>query len=40
MNIETLVLDSQGFSSWIVQDRAVMSLLEQAERDGVSGSRT
>ncbi|MFB7088008.1 PIN domain-containing protein [Streptomyces sp. NPDC056296] len=35
MNIESLVLDSQGFSSWIDRDRKVMSLLEQAERDGV-----
>ncbi|MFJ1654918.1 PIN domain-containing protein [Streptomyces sp. NPDC088337] len=35
MNIEFLVLDSQGFSSWIDRDRKVMQLLEQAERDGV-----
>ncbi|MFK8848861.1 PIN domain-containing protein [Streptomyces sp. Ac-502] len=35
MNIEFLVLDSQGFSSWIDRDRKVMRLLEQAERDGV-----
>ncbi|MDX3225841.1 PIN domain-containing protein [Streptomyces sp. ME19-01-6] len=35
MNIEFLVLDSQGFSSWVDQDRKVMRLLEQAERDGV-----
>ncbi|WUJ03843.1 hypothetical protein OHA21_34845 [Actinoplanes sp. NBC_00393] len=30
-----MVLDSQGFSEWIDQDRKVMRLLEQAERDGV-----
>lgn len=35
MSIEFLVLDSQGFSSWIERDRKVMRLLEQAERDGV-----
>ncbi|MBB1243078.1 PIN domain-containing protein [Streptomyces durbertensis] len=35
MNVESLVLDSQGFSSWIDRDRKVMRLLEQAERDGV-----
>ncbi|MEV5545467.1 PIN domain-containing protein [Streptomyces sp. NPDC052309] len=35
MNIEFLVLDSQGFSSWIDRDRKVMRLLEQAERDAV-----
>ncbi|GGM21902.1 MULTISPECIES: PIN domain-containing protein [Micromonospora] len=35
MSIESLVLDSQGFSSWIDRDRKVMRLLEQAERDGV-----
>ncbi|WP_106402145.1 PIN domain-containing protein [Actinocorallia populi] len=35
MNVESLVLDSQGLSSWIDQDRKVMRLLEQAERDGV-----
>lgn len=35
MNIEFLVLDSQGFSAWIDRDRKVMRLLEQAERDGV-----
>lgn len=35
MNIEFLVLDSQGLSSWIDRDRKVMPLLEQAERDGV-----
>ncbi|WP_416973558.1 PIN domain-containing protein [Streptomyces sp. 4F14] len=35
MNIESLVLDSQGLSSWIDRDRKVMPLLEQAERDGV-----
>lgn len=35
MNIEFLVLDSQGFSGWIDRDRKVMRLLEQAERDGV-----
>ncbi|GLW29620.1 hypothetical protein [Actinoplanes regularis] len=35
MSLESLVLDSQGFSEWIDQDRKVMRLLEQAERDGV-----
>jgi predicted nucleic acid-binding protein len=35
VNIEFLVLDSQGLSSWIDRDRKVMLLLEQAERDGV-----
>ena len=35
MNVESLVLDSQGFSLWIQRDRKVMLLLEQAERDGV-----
>lgn len=35
MNLEFLVLDSQGFSSWVGRDRKVMRLLEQAERDGV-----
>ena len=35
MNVEALVLDSQGLASWIDRDRKVMSLLEQAERDGV-----
>ncbi|MEV4725836.1 hypothetical protein [Micromonospora humida] len=35
MSLESLVLDSQGFSGWIDQDRKVMRLLEQAERDGV-----
>ena len=34
MSIESLVLDSQGLSSWIDRDRKVMRLLEQAERDG------
>jgi predicted nucleic acid-binding protein len=34
VSIETLVLDSQGFSSWIDRDRKVLLLLEQAERDG------
>lgn len=34
MSIESLVLDSQGFSLWIGRDRNVMRLLEQAERDG------
>lgn len=34
MSLESLVLDSQGFSGWIVRDRKVMRLLEQAERDG------
>ncbi len=35
MSVDSLVLDSQGFSSWIDRDRKVMRLLEQAERDGV-----
>ena len=35
MSIESLVLDAQGFSSWIDRDRKVMRLLEQAERDAV-----
>ncbi|MFC8846943.1 MULTISPECIES: hypothetical protein [unclassified Micromonospora] len=35
MSLESLVLDSQGFTMWIEQDRKVMRLLEQAERDGV-----
>jgi predicted nucleic acid-binding protein len=35
VNVESLVLDSQGFSSWIDRDRKVMRLLEQAERDAV-----
>ena len=34
MSLESLVLDSQGFSGWIDRDRKVMRLLEQAERDG------
>ncbi len=34
MSVESLVLDSQGFSLWIKRDRKVMLLLEQAERDG------
>ncbi|HEY8978569.1 MAG TPA: DNA-binding protein [Streptomyces sp.] len=34
MNVEFLVLDSQGLSSWIDRDRETMLLLEQAERDG------
>ena len=34
MSLESLVLDSHGFSRWIDQDRKVMRLLEQAERDG------
>ena len=34
MSLESLVLDSQGFSAWIDLDRKVMRLLEQAERDG------
>ncbi|MFI5889341.1 PIN domain-containing protein [Actinoplanes sp. NPDC051513] len=34
MSIESLVLNSQGLSSWIDRDRKVMRLLEQAERDG------
>ena len=35
MSVESLVLDSQGFSLWIKRDRRGMLLLEQAERDGV-----
>jgi predicted nucleic acid-binding protein len=35
VSLESLVLDSQGFSGWIDRDRKVMRLLEQAERDGV-----
>jgi hypothetical protein len=35
VSVESLVLDSQGFSLWIKRDRRVMLLLEQAERDGV-----
>jgi hypothetical protein len=35
VSVESLVLDSQAFSLWIQQDRRVMLLLEQAERDGV-----
>jgi len=34
VSLESLVLDSQGFSGWIGRDRMVMRLLEQAERDG------
>ncbi|HEX5200374.1 MAG TPA: PIN domain-containing protein [Actinoplanes sp.] len=34
MSLESLVLDSQGFSGWIDRDRKVMRLLEQAERAG------
>ena len=34
MSLESLVLDSEGFSGWIDRDRKVMRLLEQAERDG------
>ncbi len=34
MSVESVVLDSQGLSSWIERDRKVMRLLEQAERDG------
>jgi predicted nucleic acid-binding protein len=34
VSLESLVLDSQGFSGWIDRDRRVMRLLEQAERDG------
>ncbi|MDI6099703.1 PIN domain-containing protein [Actinoplanes sp. NEAU-A12] len=34
MSLESLVLDSQGFSGWIDRDRKAMRLLEQAERDG------
>jgi predicted nucleic acid-binding protein len=35
VSLESLVLDSQGFSGWIDRDRKAMRLLEQAERDGV-----
>jgi hypothetical protein len=34
VSLESLVLDSQGFSGWIDRDRKVIRLLEQAERDG------
>ncbi|GID25326.1 DNA-binding protein [Paractinoplanes brasiliensis] len=34
MSLESLVLDSQGFSGWIVRDRKVLRLLELAERGG------
>ncbi len=34
MTMESLVLDSQGFSLWIERDRQVMLILEQAEREG------
>jgi hypothetical protein len=34
LSLESLVLDSQGFSGWIDRDRRVIRLLEQAERDG------
>ena len=34
MSLESLVLDSQGFSGWIDRDRRVLRFLEQAERDG------
>jgi predicted nucleic acid-binding protein len=34
VSLESLVLDSQGFSGWIDRDRRVMRFLEQAERDG------
>jgi predicted nucleic acid-binding protein len=34
VSLESLVLDSQGFSGWIDRDRKVVRLLEQAERDG------
>jgi len=34
VSLESLVLDSQGFSGWIDRDRKVMRLLEQAERAG------
>jgi hypothetical protein len=34
VSVESLVLDSQGFSKWIDRDRGVMRLLELAERDG------
>jgi predicted nucleic acid-binding protein len=34
VSLESLVLDSRGFSGWIDRDRKVMRLLEQAERDG------
>ena len=35
MSVESLALDSHGFSLWIKRDRRVMLLLEQAERDGI-----
>jgi predicted nucleic acid-binding protein len=35
VSVDSLVLDSQGFSSWIDRDRKVMRLLEQAQRDGI-----
>ena len=35
VSLESLVLDSQGFSLWIDRERKMMRLLEQAERDGV-----
>jgi hypothetical protein len=34
VSLESLVLDSEGFSGWIDRDRKVLRLLEQAERDG------
>ncbi|MBL7254893.1 PIN domain-containing protein [Paractinoplanes lichenicola] len=34
MSLESVVLDSQGFSGWIDRDRKVLRLLEQVERDG------
>ena len=34
MSFESLVLDSQGLSSWTARNRKVMPLMEQAERDG------
>jgi hypothetical protein len=34
VSLESLVLDSQGFSGWVDRDRKVIRLLEQAERDG------
>ncbi|WP_127498040.1 PIN domain-containing protein [Actinoplanes solisilvae] len=40
MSLESLVLDSQGFSGWIDRDRKVMRLLEQAERDGADLAMT
>lgn len=39
MNLESLVLDSQGLSGWIDRNRMVVRLLEQAERDGEESAR-